>query len=139
MRDSLLKALSSFPDMSQNTVFRAMNATIHVVAEFSRLFCQSMEVLKSKCILMISSSSNLNTLPIQTTWESMVNERRLLEVILQTNSVLDAIVTCADEGVTTAKLMKVCEETSPLLGYICYRSYFVCFHKMIYEQMTYRL
>jgi hypothetical protein len=43
LRDLLLKALSSYPEMSQNGVHRAMNAMAPLISRLSHLFCQSLQ------------------------------------------------------------------------------------------------
>lgn len=44
LRNSSIKAMSSFPEMTQNAVFRAMNAIAPTIASYSKLICQIMEV-----------------------------------------------------------------------------------------------
>jgi hypothetical protein len=44
LRNSFIKAMSSFPEMTQNVVYRAMNAIAPTIASYSELICQIMQV-----------------------------------------------------------------------------------------------
>eukprot|EP01035_Chromulina_nebulosa_P026515 gene26515-34721_t len=92
LRNSFIKAMSSFPEMTQNAVYRAMNAIAPTIASYSELICQIM----------------------QCAWDSIANGRCLMETILQINTVLGNMKTCISGKTSKAQLDRICEKNAPL-------------------------